>query len=105
VLLASALEDAEGIGLAGVTVLACKGKPRQQTQKTILYKLRIIYVKLLSVSKIHASSLIDIVGSKTPAYKDTFKKESSGSGLILGNRLRKAGCQEHVSQLARLPGK
>jgi len=46
-------------------------------------------------------NLTDIVGSKTLAYKDAFKSESSGSGLILGNRPRKkAGCQEHVSLLS-----
>ena len=34
-------------------------------------------------------TLTDIVGSKTLAYKEAFKYESPGSGLILGNRQRK----------------
>ena len=34
-------------------------------------------------------TLTDIVGSKTLAYKEAFKYESPGSGLILGNRPRK----------------
>ena len=101
----SVLEVVEGVGVAATVPLACKGKPMQLTKKPILYKYRIIYVKLLSGSKIHAMNPIEIMRSKTLAYKDTFRKKVPAQGLILGNRLKKAGCQEHVSQLARLPAK
>ena len=95
-----AFEDVEGVELSAPVPLADKGKPMPITKKHILYKYRIIYFKLLSASKIHAMTLIDIVGSKTLAYKDAFKNESPGSGLLLGNRPGKAGCQEHVSLLS-----
>jgi len=50
-------------------------------------------------------TLTDIVGSKTLAYKDAFKSESSGSGLILGNRPRKKPAAKNMYRYSAIARK